>query len=305
MKTKKYFFAALYLIIAALPVFFGLDIISVLFLSALLTFYFVILGHICFASLCFIVLAALFFTTEFSIIHTVVLAAFAIPVSFLLGYGLENKKSFSAIMMPACTAAVAVVSLAVVYCMKTYNLSAFQVLTGDSFKLFKGSLQQAGADANVLKYVDVIVYEAEQLLPSILIISVCIFVYAVFGVSRYILKKSGFVYESIPTFSYLRLSRGFTIVFLGLMLISFLFETSGVTLNIITVVTMMFCVCGLSYCNYYLKKKNVSKPLRALIYIAVFVISTATGIGTSVVSSALFVLGIVDSFRNLRGKDAA
>ncbi len=300
MEKKKYILSALLVVISALPVLLGLDILSILICPALLAFCFVTLGVVSWGTLSLLLFAAVYLVTGMSLEHSVIFAAFAVPVSCLLGYGFSKKQSFSILITPACTVCIAAAAGLIFYLMKKYNMSAFSIVTGDSFKIFKESLQQSSIDTNTAKYIDMIIVEAEQMLPSIIIIACCFYIYSVFGITRRFLEKSGLAYENLRHFYELRLSRGFAILFLGVMLVSLFSQTGGVTMNIITVVTMMFTVCGLSCCDYYLKSKSISKPIRVLIFIAVFIISALTGIGATIVSTALFLLGVVDSFRDLR-----
>ena len=297
---KKYFLSIIAVVISALPAFWGFDIISVILLAALLTVCFVTFGPKFWSVLSVLSVAAVFCVYRFDILNTVVFSAVALPVSLVLGFGFSKNQSLSSIMTKACTACVAVVAMSVVYLMKKSGISAFTVITGNSAETLKNSLQQASADSFTMQNIDNVIKVIDSILPAIVIISVCLLVYLIFGIARFMLEKKGKQFPGLRRFSELRLSRGFTMVFLILMVLALFSNTSGITFNTITVVTTMFTICGLSCCDWFLKKKNIKRVYRVIIYIVTYFLSVLTGIGAVLLLPGLSVLGMVDSFKDFR-----
>ncbi|MBO4897311.1 MAG: DUF2232 domain-containing protein [Clostridia bacterium] len=302
--NKNYVFAALAVGASACLFLWGFDFIAVLFLTVVLTFCFSAFGPKAFGLYCALSLAAIFCSSKFNIVYTAAYTAFAVLVSLSLGYGFNKNKTLSSIMTSSCTIAVTVVALLVVYLMKEGNKSAFHVVTGFKMNEIRDIFEQAGANSFKAQDIDLIIKALDLMLPSVLIITVCMSVYIVFGIARSFLEKNGLSFPNLRRFPEIRLSRGFTMVFLLIVLTSLFFETNGIALNLVSVVSMLFILGGLSYIDFCLEKKNIKKQIRVIIYIFTYIVSVLTGIGAAILLPGLLILGTVDSVKDLRNRYA-
>lgn len=303
MNGKDYIKAALFIIAAALFDFFGLDALTVLLLTSVLAFCFAAFGAKAYGFYCVLTVASVFCASEFIVVHTTVLSAFVILVSLCLGFGFYKHKTLSAVMTSSCTAAVFVAAFYVVYIMKTNNISAFHVLTGAEIYAVKTALMQAGSSRLAAQDIDTALHLIDLLLPSMVIITVCLSVYASFGLARYMLEKKGFLYPELRHFSELRLNRGFTALFLIILISTAFFDINGVLINTLSVVMTLIAFCGLSFVDFLLAGKNIKRPVRFIIYALLYVVSALTGIGVLVLMTTLFIIGITDSVKDLRNKN--
>jgi uncharacterized protein YybS (DUF2232 family) len=118
--------------------------------------------------------------------------------------------------------------------------------------------------------------------------------------ARLIFKRFGYEINKIKAFSewYIPISVTFSI--LTLVLISyglsyFKVRNSDVyLLNSVTLLRMVFTISGLALVDFYLKKKNVPKAIRVMVYIFLF---------TSALNQVLFFVGIVDYTLDIRKLD--
>ena len=297
---KKNIFLILLTALLCLPLLAGFSIISILALGSFLTYTFVRNSAKSFAVSAVTMLLCMALIFRADIPTTLSFSMPVILVSYLLGTGISKKQSFQSVIISAVIAAIAAITIILLYNTHITNKTAFSLLFGEFTTVMKDTLAGFGIST---QYIDEFLVQLELMLPSIIIVSASLCVYVIFGISRTVLERKGYIIENMPHFSELHLNRSFTSVFLVIFLFSLFGGMSAVSLNIITVVVTLFSVCGLSVCVYYLKKFGLPKAVRVIIYVAAVILLPFTAALGGIPTVLMFGLGIFDSYRSLRREE--
>ena len=285
-------------VLFCLPLAFGFPFVTLTAVSVLLTFTYVRnslkLYLICLA-VCLICLAAVFWSDLPAALCCFMPVA---AVSYLLGSGIKKKKSFANVIISSSVAAIAAITVILLYLSHVTGKTPFSVIFGDYIAILKQVFAQLELSADLA---DSFALQLEYLFPSFIIIFASVEVYIVFGISRYVLERKGYVPENMPYFYQLRLGKTFATVFLVILLFSLFGGASIVSMNIIAVAITLFSVCGISVCVYWLRNAGLPKAVRIIIYVlfAMLVLLSVLG-GLPMI--ALFGIGIFDCYRPLRIK---
>lgn len=293
MKKTNFLITFLYIIISAVPAFFGLTAISLLLEGAVLTYCFMRGGagawgiHAAFAA------AVAFPAFGCNAESFAFAAAIFVSVSLVLGLSLKNKLPFRMLLCIATVVCTAIFAGMLFYYMKVYNTSAYKLLFGAPMDALRAA---AGSNADILTpYLDALAAQLDMMLPSILIICSMIFSYAVFGIARAMGERSGIFYDALPHYYSLHADMYFSLVFSLLITFSLFSEGSGILLNAIAVISAILAACGASAFNRFLRMRGVKKALRIIIY-TVLLLGFLTGFMGMFVYFAFLSIGVFDSF---------
>ncbi len=218
----------------------------------------------------------------------------AIPASFILGFCFWKKLSFGTTVAFSSLAETMVLFAEIFYLSKKEGTTAVKLIFGEPeniLALFDFAGQEKEMVSDMFDYMFSL-YDA--LLPFLLIVSSAMLVYFIFGISRFLLEKSGEAY-SMPYFYELRLPRSMMTVFLILAVLSLIGGIySPILLNVLFIVSTIIIICGLSVVSFYFKKINMPKVFRILIPVAGILLLSP------IAEFALLFLGIRDSYRDFR-----
>ncbi len=218
----------------------------------------------------------------------------AMPASFVLGFCFWKKLTFGNTLAFSSLAETLVLFAGIFYLSKKEGTTAVKLIFGepaDMLALFNFAGQEKEMLSDMLEYM---FYLYDALLPFLLIVSSAVLVYLIFGISRFLLEKSGEAYD-MPYFYELRVPRSMMTVFLILAILSLIGGIySPILLNVLFILATVIIICGLSVMSFYFKKINVPKVLRILILIAGILFLSP------IAEFSLLFLGIRDSYRNFR-----
>lgn len=224
-----------------------------------------------------------------------------LPIVFFLGLGIRRGSSFYTMML---TSTLSCSALAAVYMSGTAKLMGkhpfdyfFTSPIRESFSALNGSAPGLLYGNNFSdEMINSLLLLMELMSPFIIILSSCIITYIIYVLIREIINKYGYPVKAIA-FSEIRAYSNIGVFFLVICFFSMVYNTSPVSVNIIAIFAFMFLICGMSIMDYYLKRGKIPGLIRALIFFFIFILSSFMG---GIIVTALFVIGLVDSFRPLR-----
>ncbi|MBQ7717940.1 MAG: DUF2232 domain-containing protein [Clostridia bacterium] len=294
---KDYVFRILLAALLCVPLIFGFPFLSVLALCSLFTYNLVKNSFKVFAVIAAVVLLIMFAAFRGNIPAILSFFGLLVIVSYVLGMGISKKKTFSSTMISTVTAAIAAITLILLYYTHTTGKTAFTLLFGDYIEVLKQTFAQLDISSD---FADLFAQQLELMMPSFIIISTAITVYIVFCISRGFLERNGYMIDNMPHFEELSLNRTFSTVFLFILLFSMFDGVSAVAMNIIMVVVTLFAMCGLSVGVYYIKTFGLPKAIRVIIYILLVVIMMFVNALGGIPTIVLLIVGVIDSYRPLR-----
>lgn len=284
----------IYALLALAALAFGLSAPAAVIFAALLSLFYVMSDVRRWAVCVLGLLAASYCVLRFDILNALLFTLQVGVLSFFLSQGLRKKKSLAYTMITATVAMLAVTVCVIVYQMQASGLSAFTILFGDSFNSAKEIFEASeGQSEQITQMLDLMATLLELIIPSLLILSGVLIVYIAFGITRAMMRKNNIIAEQMPYFSNLRMSSGFSTVFLVILMASMFAPSSAITFNIVYIVAVLFAVCGLSVVDFNLRKPSLPAFVKIGIIIAEIILFTAF-------FYMLAILGIVDSYRPLR-----
>lgn len=293
MKKTNILITFLYIIISAIPAFFGLTAISLALCAAALTFCFMRGGarlwgiNAAFSELIF------FFVLKGNPESFAFVSAVTLLLSLSFGVSLNKKLPFRMLLCIATVLCTTIFAGTLFYYMKTYSTSAYKLLFGTPMDALRAA---AGPNLDILgPYLDALAAQLDLMLPSILIICSMLFSYAVFGIARTVGEHSGIFFDTLPHYYSLHADMYFSLIFSLLIVFSLFDSGSGIVLNAIAVISAVLAACGTSAFNRFLRMRGVKKAVRIIIY-TVLLLGFLTGFAGTFIYFAFLSIGVFDSF---------
>jgi len=236
--------------------------------------------------------AGLYWIFGFNVWATLCACSLTLPVALIIAICFKLKTSFAALISVSSLAETGVSAMWIYSYTNKIGKTAAELLCEPMIETIKLIRADYAAQAE-----EMLVVAVDLVFPSMLIISAVLIAYTIFGFSRIFLKKNGLVYKHMPAFDELNMNRSQGVVFVAILILSLIFGMySPVLYNVITIVSTLFTVCGLSVVCFYLKSFGMPPYLRVIV--CVMLVTFMSGF----ISPILFVLGIWDSFKTLRKK---
>ena len=293
----------IYILICALLCIFGFAALSAVLLSAYLSSLCVQKGFKVYLLYAAVSVIALFLAFGMHFTDAAIYSAMAIALSVSIAFCIIRKKSLTHTLISSALPFLAIVCSVLVYFMKSYNVSAVDIVFGQYLKNAQALLIGEG---DVAKQINDTVYylsmQLDLLLPSILVLTSAFVSYVTLSLTRWILKKHG-IMILMRRFSELRLWGSFTFIFVILDIVLAFTPSNLILSNVSVILTTIFVVCGISVIDFYLRMKKFRTPVRILIYVAGFLALSVMGIIGSLIINVLHFIGLIDSIRPLRRVD--
>lgn len=254
----------------------------VIYCTAYKTYYFPIMAAIW--------AAGVYWIFGFNLMITLCICSLTLPLALIMLVCFKLKSHLSTLLVLSSAAETGIAALWIYNYTNKIGKTAAELLCQPMIEAIKQ------IDSSYVGQIEEMMIPAVDLIfPSMLITSAVLIAYTVFGFSRIFLKKIGLEYKHMPEFDKLRMNKSQGVVFVILLILALLFGMiSPVIYNVLSVVSTLFMVCGLSVVCYYLKRFGTPAYLRVIIcVILIFIMSTF-------VTPLLFVMGIWDSFKPLR-----
>ena len=302
-KISEKLLPIIYILICALLCTFGFAALSIVLLSALLSSLCAQKGFKFYCFYAGISVIALFLAFGMNFTDASIYSAVFIALSISISSCILRKKSLSYTLISSALPFLAIICTVLVYFMKSYNVSAVDIIFGQYLKNAQALLIGEGDIAKEIN--DVVYYLSMQLdllLPSILVLTSAFISYVTLSLTRWMLKKHG-ILIFMRQFSELRLWGSFTFIFIILDIVLVFIPTNPILSNVSIILTTIFVVCGVSVIDFYLKMKRFKTPVRILIYVAGFLALSALGVIGSLIINVLHFVGLIDSIHPLRRID--
>ena len=223
----------------------------------------------------------------------------------LLGLCIDRKKTstFTIIAMTAVTFIAMAVSI------KVLSIIAGQDIIAQMMTTMSQSLESAtklyssiGMPEETIKQFKTMfdVNSFKMILPSGLFFAAFMVSIFTYSFAKFIFKRFGYEVKPVKAFSewYIPISIAFAVITLVLASYALSYfkivKTQIYLVNSIMLLRIVFSVTGLSVIDFFLKKKDVSKAVRILIYF--FLVTTS-------LSQILFFVGIIDYALDIRKLD--
>ena len=290
----------LIIIACTLPATFGLDIVSVMLISAYLTSLFTQKSLKCY--ILYSLLSAVAFFTALAGNLELFLIYFSLTLitSLVLGICIKKKRSLAYCITAASLCTILVFAAIIFFGMKKYTVSATWLIFGNYINALKSALVNAQEISEAVTSILVnMEKQLDLLLPSMIVIAAGFFSYFTFGIARAFLSKSG-IKLNMRHFYELRLTSSFTFIFVIVDLISLFMGSNVFFANVSIVLSTLFVMCGISLIDFYLELRGLIMPLRIGIYVVGFILTSFTGVMGSLLISVLQLVGLIDSIRPLR-----
>ena len=144
-----------------------------------------------------------------------------------------------------------------------------------------------------------------MIIPSVFIIICGLGAYFIFLAGRKFMYKTEHVILPYPHFHQLKMTKSATFIFAFLYIITMFMEVSefsGAITNIIIVFYALFALCGLSFIDFYFRRKTANWILRIGAYFLASIVLTIFSILIPFANplSLLLITAIFDSSRNFR-----
>lgn len=202
--------------------------------------------------------------------------------AYVIGFFLNKRKGFSLMLMISTLIEAAVLTAFTLFACNLQQCTPAELLFSRPLQQFSDILLSSGVGVAtetasdmrlVLQYFSQML---QTLLPFLYLFVSLVYVYIVFAITRFCLKKQGNMIDSMPFFHELRISGSISLIFVFLFLLS-MFSTSPVLLNVTNFVFMLHVVCGMSAVDAFLIKKGVRKGFRILLLAVLLAISSFLG----------------------------
>ena len=302
-KISEKLLPIIYILICALLCTFGFAALSIVLLSAFLSSLCAQKGFKIYCFYAGISVIALFLAFGMNFTDASIYSAIFIALSISISSCILSKKSLSYTLISSALPFLAIICAVLVYFMKSYNVSAVDIIFGQYLKnaqtLFIGEGDIAKEINDVVYYLSM---QLDLLLPSILVLTSAFISYVTLSLTRWMLKKHG-ILILMRQFSELRLWGSFTFIFIILDIVLVFVPTNPILSNVSIILTTIFVVCGVSVIDFYLKMKRFKTSVRILIYVAVFLALSVLGVIGSLFVNILHFVGLIDSIRPLRRVD--
>ncbi len=294
----------LYILLCALPTLFGFGIISAVLLCGTLAAYFVKNSPLSYVALLVFSGIAMFFALYGDVYYLAGYMATIAAVSLSLGICIKGKKTLTGILITASMCTLAIFLAIIVYYMKKYGISAVEAVFGTHLNTIKEAAPLTGEAApQIMALVSAFEKQLDLLLPSLIVMASALLSYVSLGIARQIVEKNSKPLDIRP-FYLLRLSSSFTFIFIIADMVSMFLGANILFANVSAVLTSIFVVCGISVIDFHLRMKAVKPFIRAIIYVAAFVLITFTGFFGTIAVNILHFVGLIDSLRPLRRIDS-
>jgi len=286
------------IVLAALFCFIGLNWITLLASSLILTFYTAKFG----VPYALTGLVPLFIVGN--VTSGMPFAIFLCAHSFsayCIGYFMHKRGKFSLMLIVSTLVEVSVLTGYTLYMCDILQFKPVDFLFGESMRQFIDILASTGqVDVDMLaefrSSMHYIIQMLQTMLPVLYLMVSLTYVYCIFGISRFILQKQGQKIDSMPYFHELWLPGSISGIFIIMFFLS-MFMGSPILMNVVSFMFMLHVVCGLSFANYILRAKKLSKALCALITVAILLISSMLG---GFFTSILCCIGMSNGTRSAR-----
>lgn len=240
----------------------------------------------------FILLLLLFCSLLNGLIDALLLLVYTLP-SFIIGTMIFYKSSYYSLLMTSAVFQCFALTMHTVYLSRTLNKTPAEFLFRDNFNAFLDLIKKSGqfAENEIASLNSMISFVSETLqgmLPCFYILLSLAFVYILFSICRFLLKKSGQKLEEYPYFYELKIPREISLVFVLLFILA-LFSESLILSNVISVMFTVHVICGISLIDYFMLGKGIPAVFRVLIIFILLSVSTFTG---GFFSSVLCCLGM-------------
>ncbi len=221
--------------------------------------------------------------------------------AFIIGLFLRKGEKFSAMLITGTLAEVTVLTGYTLYVCNIMRFKPADLLFGESLRQFSDIIATSGQfDADTVSAIQkFILYFSDTLqgfLPLFYLSTALLYVYVVFAVTRFCLKKQNHMINTMPYFYELWLPGSISGIFVIIFLFS-IFSNSLILSNIVSFVFLLHVVCGLSVADSFLRKKSIPPGLRALIIAALIAIVSFLG---GIFTSILCCIGMSRDARSIR-----
>ncbi len=266
------------LFLCIVPAIYNFTLTSFLAVACLLAWYTARFGFT-FAILGFVILGIVG-----NIVLTPVYVIYLLLHSFsavCIGYHIYKKMSFSSMLISATAIETAVLVFITLEICKESNLLPPDLLFGPLFSQLTDtsallSQQYGVTPSEMAKMSQYFMDTLKQTLPLFYLSFSLLYVYVLFGITRFILKIQKIVLRTYPKFHQLWLPSGISNIFLVLFLVSLFYE-SVILFNVVSFMMFIHVVLGLSRLDFVLIKKKIHKAFRVMILGAVMIFSSMLG----------------------------
>ncbi len=287
-----------FVLVAVLPLFWGITALAIILASIVFSFYSAKYG------LSFSVVGLLFFFIIATLLRgtqtTLLISLYCVP-AFLMGTLLFKKARFSTLLISSTGATLFVLVLHSKAVSKALGAEPAQWLFHDSIEEMRRMLvSSAPLDTSMATEMEIMLRQAsnimQTMLPCFYILFAAFLMFLLFNIVRFLLDKVNMHLEGMPHFYELWLPKSMSVIFVILFLFV-LFTNSPVLMNVVFVMFTIHVVCGLSMIDFYLVRHKTPKVLRIVILGIILTFSTVFG---GLTSTILCCMGMNDGMRAVR-----
>lgn len=208
--------------------------------------------------------------------------------AYATGYALKRKWDFGRVLVIAAGGYLFSMLVTIVFLNKIEGVNQIQKLILEPMQGYLDEMQSKMGELMQM-YGDAKAYEENLgaikdnftaakevislLVPGFFIVVSAFWGYMTLAFSQFILNRIGHDYRYLPAFYGLKVNRGATTVFAVSLILSMFISkqiVSAALVNITFILSIVLFVCGLSVCDFYVKRARIPGVFRILIYMVVF-----------------------------------
>lgn len=202
--------------------------------------------------------------------------------AYVIGFFLHKRKSFSLMLIVSTLVETAVLTGFTLYICNMQQCTPTELLFNRPLQQFRDALLSSGVQmtaemaAEMPQMMEFLSQMLQTSLPFLYLSASLAYVYLVFGIARFCLKKQGILIDTMPYFHELRMPGSVSGIFV-LLFVAAMFSGSAVLSNVSTFMFMLHMMCGVSALDAFLLKKGIPKGIRIILLAFILLISSFLG----------------------------